>query len=142
MAVTEAEETKVPSPRPVGGWTLETDKGITTISDDVVAKIAGHACREHPGVSNLGTQFRRLLGRVKPGQGSPARGVNVEVGKKEAAIDLVVVVQHGFAIPSLAQEIRENVIAQVESATGLMVVEVNLEIDDIVFEEPIERRVA
>ncbi len=150
MTVTETEtkDTKAtkasttPTLPSVGGLTLETDRGVTTIADDVVAKIAGHTCREHPAVANLGTQFRRLVGRAKPGQESLAQGVNVEVGRKEAAIDLVVVVQHGFSIPSLAQEIRDGVIAAVESATGLAVVEVNIEVDDVVFEEAAERRVA
>ncbi|MCA1705972.1 MAG: Asp23/Gls24 family envelope stress response protein [Actinobacteria bacterium] len=142
MAVTETKDTKATALPSAGGLTLQTDKGITTIADDVVAKIAGHACREHEAVSNLGTQFRRLVGRVKRGEGSLAQGVNVEVGRKEAAIDLVVVVRHGFSIPSLAQEIRESVIAAVESATGLVVVEVNIEVDDIVFEEPAQSRVA
>ncbi len=117
------------------GLTLETDKGLTTISDDVVAKLAGHACREVDGVASMGTSFRRLMGRVSPGEESLTQGVNVEVGKKEAAIDVVILVRYGFAIPTLAQEVRENVIAVVESGTGLIVKEVNIEVDDLQFEE-------
>lgn len=117
------------------GLTLETDKGITTVSDDVVAKLAGHACREVEGVVGMGAQFRRLLGRITPGQEALTQGVNVEVGKKEAAIDMVILVQYGFAIPTLAQEVRENVITMVETHTGLIVKEVNIEIDDMRFED-------
>lgn len=143
MATTETKDTRATPLPSVEGLTLETDKGITTISDDVVAKIAGHECRENAAVANLGTQFRRLVGRVRPGQESLAQGVNVEVGRKEAAIDLVIVVRPGVSIPGLAQEIRESVIASVESATGLVVVEVNIEVDDIAFEEEAaESRVA
>ena len=48
--------------------------------------------------------------------GSPStQGVNVEVGKKEAAIDVVIIVRYGYAIPTLAQEVRENVITRVEN---------------------------
>ena len=62
------------------------------------------------------------------------KGVNVEVGKREAAIDVVIVVQYGHSIPTLAKEVRENVIARVESTTGLVVKEVNIEADDLRFE--------
>lgn len=117
------------------GLTLETDHGITTVADSVVAKLAGHACREVEGVAGMGASFRRLLGRVKPGQEALAQGVNVEVGKKEAAIDLVILVRYGYPIPTLAQEVRENVITMVETQTGLIVKEVNIEIDDMQFED-------
>ena len=83
----------------------------------------------------MGASFRRLLGRVKPGQEALAQGVNVEVGKIEAAIDLVILVQYGSPIPSLAQEVRESVITAVESQTGLSVKEVNIEVDDMQFED-------
>jgi uncharacterized alkaline shock family protein YloU len=117
------------------GLTLQTDKGITTVSDAVVAKLAGHACREVEGVAGMGAAFRRLLSRVKPGQEALSQGVNVEVGKKEAAIDIVILVQYGYPIPTLAQEVRENVITTVETHTGLIVKEVNIEIDDMQFED-------
>ena len=117
------------------GLTLETDHGVTTVADSVVAKLAGHACREVEGVAGMGASFRRLLGRVKPGQEALAQGVNVEVGKKEAAIDLVILVRYGYPIPTLAQEVRENVITMVETQTGLIVKEVNIEIDDMQFED-------
>lgn len=131
-----ATETR-PAPETVvdSGLTLLTEKGITTVADAVVAKLAGHACREVDGVAGMGTTFRRLLGRVKPGQESLSQGVAVEVGKKEAAIDIVIVVRYGHPIPTLAQEVRENVIAQVETHTGLIVKEVNIEIDDMQFDE-------
>lgn len=109
---------------------LETDRGITTISDAVVAKMAGIAAREVEGVHGLGKSFRRLVGRIRPGD-SLTQGVNVEVGKKEAAIDLVIVVDYGFSIPAVAQKLRDNVIAKLEAGTGLVVKEVNIEVDDL-----------
>ncbi len=135
-----ATKTAQPSPavtgpsRDLGGLTLETDRGITTIADVVVAKLAGQACREVDGINGMGASFRRLVGRVKPGQDSLSQGVNVEVGKKEAAIDLVVVVRYGYSIPALAQEVRDNVVARVETGTGLIVKEVNIEVDDLAFD--------
>ena len=116
------------------GLTLQSDRGLTTVADEVVAKLAGHACREVEGVAGMGARFRRLIGRVRPGD-SLAQGVNVEVGKKEAAIDLVLIINFGYSIPELANDVRSNVIARIESATGLLVKEVNIEIDDMAFEE-------
>ena len=115
---------------PIEGFVLETEKGITTVADIVVAKMAGIAAGEVDGVHELGTSFRRLLGRVSPAE-SLTRGVNVEVGKRETAIDLVVVVEYGYSIPDVAQELRENVITRVEDGTGLTVKEVNIEVTDL-----------
>lgn len=127
----------------IAGLVLETERGITTVADAVVAKIAGLATREVEGVHEMGKAFSRLLARVTPGD-TVTQGVAVEVGRRETAIDLVVVVDYGFAIPELAQEIRENVIARVEASTGLMVKEVNIEIDDLYIpseDEPAKSRV-
>lgn len=123
-----------------GIW-LESEQGVTTISADVVGKLAGFAARETAGVHNLGSSFRRLVGRVKPGSDSLTQGVNVEVGKREAAVDIVIVVEYGHAIPDLAQSVRDNIIAAVEKTTGLVVKEVNIEVDDIVFEQESATRV-
>ena len=112
------------------GFILQTDRGITTVADAVVAKMAGIAAREVEGVHGLGKSFRRLVGRVRSGD-SLSQGVNVEVGKKEAAIDLVIVMEYGYSIPIVAQALRENVIGKVESGTGLIVKEVNIEVDDL-----------
>ena len=92
--------------------------------------MAGIAAREVEGVHGLGKSFRRLVGRVRSGD-SLSQGVNVEVGKKEAAIDLVIVMEYGYSIPVVAQALRENVIGKVESGTGLIVKEVNIEVDDL-----------
>ena len=120
------------------GLELETSRGVTHIADEVVAKLSGHACREIAGVAGMGATFRRLLGRVRLGEEPLSQGVHVEVGKKEAAVDVVIVVQYGYSIPTLAKEVRDNVVARVESATGLVVKEVNIEVDDLQFDEESE----
>lgn len=112
------------------GFVLETDRGITTVADEVVAKMAGVAAREVEGVHGLGSSFRRLVGRVTPGS-SLTQGVNVEVGTKETAIDMVIVMDYGYPIPSVAQTLRDNVIKTVETGTGLSVKEVNIEVTDL-----------
>lgn len=110
-------------------------RGRTTIADGVVEKIAGIAAREVPGIDALGGGFTRSMGavrdRVPGGHASAGRGVKVEVGEKQTAIDLQVVVEYGVSITVVAAEVRENVIAAVERMTGLEVVEVNIAVNDV-----------
>ncbi|WP_151477999.1 Asp23/Gls24 family envelope stress response protein [Streptomyces albicerus] len=110
-------------------------RGRTTIADGVVEKIAGIAAREVPGVNALGGGFTRTMAavrdRVPGGRSSTGRGVKVEVGEKQTAIDLQIVVEYGISITDIAAEVRENVIAAVERMTGLEVVEVNIAVDDV-----------
>lgn len=115
---------------------LESSHGRTTIADSVVQKIAGIATREVSGVHNLGSGGARAFGALReriPGSGGPAatQGVSVEVGEKQAAIDLDIVVEYGVSIAQLAQNVRRNVISSVERMTGLDVIEVNIAVDDI-----------
>ncbi|WP_406493913.1 Asp23/Gls24 family envelope stress response protein [Streptomyces sp. NBC_01604] len=110
-------------------------RGRTTIADGVVEKIAGIAAREVPGIHALGGGFTRTMGavrdRVPGGHASAGRGVKVEVGEKQTAIDLQVVVAYGVGIREVTAEVRENVIAAVKRMTGLEVVEVNIAVNDV-----------
>jgi uncharacterized alkaline shock family protein YloU len=118
------------------GGLLETDRGTTTIADGVVAKVVGIAAREVPGVHDLGGAPARALSSVtsRVGVGDErTRGVSVEVGRKEAAADLTVVVEYGESIPRVTTEVRENVIRRVEGLCGLRVTEVNVAVNDLHF---------
>ncbi|MEU0332593.1 Asp23/Gls24 family envelope stress response protein [Streptomyces sp. NPDC006193] len=111
-------------------------RGKTTIADSVVAKIAGMAAREVPGIHRLGAGMARAFGAVRervPGGGSATvtRGVKVEVGERQAAVDLDAVVEYGVSIVDVAGDVRTNVISSVERMTGLEVVEVNIAVADV-----------
>jgi uncharacterized alkaline shock family protein YloU len=110
-------------------------RGRTSIADTVVVKIAGMAAREIPGVHDMGGGLSRTLGavrdRVPGGRPNVGRGVKVEVGERQTAIDLDLVVEYGVAITDVAHDVRENVIAAVERTTGLEVVEVNVTVNDV-----------
>jgi uncharacterized alkaline shock family protein YloU len=62
---------------------------------------------------------------------SPTRGVKVEVGERQAAVDLDIVIEYGAAIVDVAEAIRRNVITKLEAMTGLEVTEVNVTVDDV-----------
>ena len=115
---------------------LKTSQGTTSISDAVVQKIAGMAAREIDGVYRLGGNASRAFGAIReriPGSGGPSlgAGVAVEVGERQAAVDLNVIVEYGSAMVDLAGSIRRNVIMSIERMTGLQVTEVNISIDDV-----------
>lgn len=122
-----------PTPSRAGG--LDTEFGKTTIADPVVAKVAGLAAREIPGVYGFGGGASRAFGaiteRLPGGRTSSSQGVSVEVGEKQAAVDLTIVVEYGVAIADLSRSIRRNVIGAVEQMTGLQVVEVNVNVVDL-----------
>ncbi|MEU0133021.1 Asp23/Gls24 family envelope stress response protein [Streptomyces sp. NPDC006296] len=119
----------------VGADEPAATRGRTSIADVVVVKIAGSAAREIPGVHAMGGGLSRTLGavrdRVPGGRPNVGRGVKVEVGERQTAIDVDLVVEYGVAIADLARDVRENVIAAVERITGLEVVEVNVTVNDV-----------
>ncbi|MEU1466424.1 Asp23/Gls24 family envelope stress response protein [Streptomyces sp. NPDC005727] len=110
-------------------------RGKTTIADSVVAKIAGMAAREVPGIHKLGAGMARAISavreRVPGGGGAVTQGVRVEVGERQAAVDLDVVVEYGVSIVDVSGDVRTDVISAVERMTGLEVVEVNIAVDDV-----------
>jgi len=115
----------------------DTAQGKTTIAASVVQKIAGIAAREISGVYAMGGGVSRAFGAIReriPGGGTGVTniaGVQVEVGEKQAAIDLDLVVEYGASIVDLARAVRRNVITAVEAMTGLEVIEVNIAVNDI-----------
>jgi uncharacterized alkaline shock family protein YloU len=114
---------------------LQSAQGTTTIADDVVQKIAGLAAREVSGVYALGGGAARAIGALRdriPGASqSSGQGVSVEVGEKQAAVDLDLITEYGVPIADLARSVRRNVIASVEGMTGLQVTEVNISVNDV-----------
>ncbi|CAA9475475.1 MAG: hypothetical protein AVDCRST_MAG53-267 [uncultured Solirubrobacteraceae bacterium] len=146
MSDSESEGT---TSRPSGGQSLErtpgggekagplqSSKGSTKVADVVVTKVAGIAAREVNGVHSLGGGASRALSSVtqRVGLGDErSQGVSVEVGEREAAVDLTIVIEYGESIPTATQAIRENVIRRVEGICGLVVTEVNIAVNDLYF---------
>ena len=118
-----------------GDATLASTQGKTTIADTVVSKIAGIAAKEVHGVYSLGGGASRVVGALReriPGASvNHAQGVSVEVGEKQAAVDLDIVAEYGVSIADLANGLRRNVIGAIERMTGLEVTEVNVTVHDV-----------
>ncbi len=114
---------------------LTTPQGTTQIADTVVSKIAGLAAREVSGIHALGGGAARAFGALReriPGATTNAgQGVSVEVGEKQAAVDLELVIEYGASVVEVAKAVRRNVIGALERMTGLEVVEVNINVSDV-----------
>jgi uncharacterized alkaline shock family protein YloU len=117
------------------------DRGRTTIADTVVQQVAGIAAQEVEKVqmgggtgAAVGSFLQSVTGSVtgsSSGGGNFTRGVNVEVGEEETAIDLTMAVEYGQSIPQLTEAARRNVINRVENLLGLRVTEVNITVNDV-----------
>ncbi len=111
------------------------ERGRTALAVGVVEKVAGMAAREVSGIHALGSGLARTFGamrdRVPGGKSSVGRGIKAEIGEKQTAIDIALVVEYGVVIPELARQVRENIIDAVERMTGLEVVEVNIAVNDV-----------
>lgn len=112
----------------------ENQTGLIRISDDVVATIAGLAALETPGISAMSGGISEGLAKRLSGK-NVQKGVSVEVGQLEAAIDLRVIIQYGSKIQEVCRSLQENVKEAVENMTGLNVVEVNVKVEGVAFKE-------
>lgn len=114
--------------------TEELQTGIIRISDDVVATIAGLAALETPGIAAMSGGISEGLAKRLSGK-NVQKGVSVEVGQLEAAIDLRIIVKYGIPIQEVCRQLQENVRETVANMTGLHVVEVNIKVEGVAFKE-------
>ena len=110
--------------------------GQLAVADDVVATVVGLAAKTVKGIHSMGRgsflSFRRP---------SPTAGVGVEVGSREVAVDLDVVIEHGCNIREIARELRQKVADAVNKMASREVVEVNINVVDIWLAEDEEKEV-
>jgi uncharacterized alkaline shock family protein YloU len=110
------------------------EAGIIRISDDVVATIAGLAAIETTGISAMSGGISEGLAKRLSGR-NVQKGVSVEVGQVEAAIDLRVIVHYGSQIQNVCRDLQYNVREAIENMTGLRVIEVNVKVEGVHFKE-------
>lgn len=106
------------------------DYGQIKIADEVVGVIAGLAATEIPGVAGMSGGIAGGIAEML-GRKNLSKGVKVEVGEKEAAIDLFIIVEYGAKIPDVSWKIQESVKKAIETMTGLNVVEVNIHVQGV-----------
>ncbi|MGI8312483.1 Asp23/Gls24 family envelope stress response protein [Saccharopolyspora hattusasensis] len=134
-ASTGSSWTTTPSKPASTGEVVQPSMGRTTVAALVVQKIAAIATLEVTGVAALGAGIARAFGalreRIPGASASQTTGVAVEVGERQAAIDLAITAEYGVAQVEVARMVRRNVIKAVQRMTGLEVVAVNITVEDV-----------
>ncbi len=113
--------------------------GKITFANEVVAIIAALAASEVKGIAGMSggvvEGFAERLGRK-----NLTKGVKVEVGNEEAAVDVYVIVDYGVKIHNVAYEIQDTVKKAIETMTGLRVVEVNVYVQGVSVEKEVKEK--
>ena len=110
--------------------------GTITYANEVIAIIAGVAANEVDGVAAMcsSTSITDVFGRSK-NVNKITKGVKVELGTEEAAVDVYFIVEYGTPIQTCAAAVQENVRKSIESMTGLHVVRVDVHVQGVSFEK-------
>ncbi|NMB35742.1 MAG: Asp23/Gls24 family envelope stress response protein [Firmicutes bacterium] len=111
---------------------LPSELGTIRIADEVVSIISGLAATEIDGVASMSGGIAGGIAEAL-GRKNLSKGVKVEVGEEEAAVDLFMIVRYGSRIPDVAWQVQENVKKAVENMTGLKVVKVNVHVQGVNF---------
>lgn len=114
------------------GRSLPSDLGSIRIADEVVSIIAGLAATEIDGVAGMSGGIAGGIAEAL-GKKNFSKGVKVDVGEEEAAVDLFLIVRYGSRIPDVAWAVQENVKKAIENMTGLKVVRVNVHVQGVNF---------
>ena len=119
---------KAPGSLPLNTEDLTPSSNIT-YNNEVVAIIAGLAANEVEGIAGMCTVSGSLMSKNR----NVTKGVKVEVGTEEVAVDLYVIVEYGIPIQRAAADAQENVRKAIESMTGLHVVRVDVHVQSVSF---------
>lgn len=107
--------------------------GKIVFASDVIATIAALAAADVPGVAGMSggmvEGITEMLGRK-----NLTKGVKVEVGTEETAIDVSVIIKYGYRIQDVCANIQQAIREAVETMTGLRVVEANVYVQAVSFE--------
>ncbi|MFH5810320.1 Asp23/Gls24 family envelope stress response protein [Companilactobacillus sp. FL22-1] len=102
-----------------------------TFDEDVIAKIAGMAIRDIEGILSLnGNLFDSIADRLRSKE-DITKGINVDVGEKQAAINVEIILEYGKNAHDVFRNILNAVDSAVTGMTGLKVVETNVYVKDV-----------
>lgn len=106
-------------------------KGELTYDQKVVQKIIGMALSDIDGLLTVDGGFFSNLTDKLVNNDDVTSGINVEVGKKQVAVDVDIVAEYGTNISKLYDQIKDKIYQRVMHMTGLEVVEVNVNVVDV-----------
>ncbi len=111
---------------------VANEMGTVTISEDLIATIAGYAAVENYGIVGMcarsaGDAIVELFGKE-----NLQKGVLVEkVSDGQVDITLHVALQYGVSLPAVSQNTKQNVRYRIEDMTGVSVRCVNIFVESI-----------
>lgn len=117
------------------GRELEYEESKLIIEDKVVAKIARIAVNNVDGILEMKGNIADSIGSFFGSNDSKNAGVNVEVGEREAKINLDVIIEYGKNARQIFNDIQRTVGSNVKEMTGLDVVTVNVDVVDVLTRE-------
>lgn len=117
---------------------VQNSLGAIRIADEVVEIIAGIAASKVEGVASMSSGFVGDIASMLTRSKNMGKGVKVEVGEHEAAVDINITVEYGASIPDVAQRVQQAVKEGIESMTGLKVIETNIHVQGVQFSAPAE----
>ena len=108
------------------------DNGTVMISEDVVATIVSQAVKDVEGVVGLSTKpgadIADMIGKKNWG-----KGLRIDIGEDNSlTVDCDVIVCYGQSVVAVAGAVQEAVVGALESATGVTVNAVNVNVCGIV----------
>lgn len=110
----------------------EQEAGTDTVrvSSEVIAILAGTAASEVKGLAGMSGS---IVGGIaeKLGRKDFSRGIKVTLEETKVYLDLHVIVEYGYKIQDVAEELKNKVRSTVEDTTGLQVVSVNVFVQGI-----------
>ncbi len=113
-------------------------KGELTFDDKVIQKIVGIALENIDGLLAVDGGFFSNIAEKLVNTDNVTSGIDVEVGKKQVAVDLDIVAEYGKDVQDIFNKIKEVIVKEVKHMTGLEVIEVNVEVVDIKSQEQYE----
>ena len=113
-----------------------TQGGKVLFAPDVIATIASFAAAEVEGVVGMAGGVVEGISGMLNAKKSMTKGIKVEVGEEEVAVDLSVIIRYGAKLHEVCTKIQTGIKNAIETMTGLRVVQVNVFVQSISFEKP------
>jgi len=114
--------------------TINNEYGKVTISEDIIATVAGSAATENYGVVGMSAKTATdAILKLVGSEANKKRGVKVSfIGDgDEVDIDLYVTMVYGVSLPVVAKNMIDNVRYRVQETTGIKVANVNIHVESI-----------
>lgn len=107
--------------------------GKIEIAPEVIEVIAGIAASEVEGVAQMRGNFATGVAE-RLGKKSHGKGIRVELTEEGIKVDVYCLMKFGISIPTIAQEVQDNIRQTLYNMTALEAKEVNIHIVGVTFD--------